>query len=62
MVTGDPDEAGAIGRHALTSVGEIRSRRAADDLRQLRALAAPHDRIDEVAELRHAIGERLATA
>jgi hypothetical protein len=62
MVTGDPDEAGAIGRRALASAGEIRSRRAADDLRQLRELAAPHDRIDEVAELRHAIGERVANA
>jgi hypothetical protein len=60
MATGDPDEAGAIGRRALASVGTIRSRRAADDLRQLRKLAEPHERIDEVAELRHAIGERVA--
>jgi hypothetical protein len=61
MVTGDPNEAGEIGRRALASAGTIRSRRAADDLRQLRTLAAPHDRITEVAELRHAIGERVAT-
>jgi hypothetical protein len=62
MAAGDPDEAGAIGQRALTSAGKIRSRRAADDLRQLRYLAAPHDRIDEVAALCHAIGERVANA
>lgn len=62
MVTGDPDEAGEIGRRALTSAGTIQSRRAADDLRQLRALAAPHNRIDEVSELRHAISARVAGA
>ncbi|MFC4859470.1 XRE family transcriptional regulator [Actinophytocola glycyrrhizae] len=62
MAAGDPDEAGAIGQRALTSAGKIRSRRAADDLRQLRSLAAPHDRIDEVAALCHAIGERVANA
>lgn len=61
MVTGDPHEASEIGRRALASAGTIRSRRVADDLRQLRTLAAPHERITEVAELRHAIGERVAT-
>lgn len=61
MATGDPDEAGEIGKRALAAASDIRSRRAADDLRQLQALAAPHDRIDEVAELRHAIGERVAS-
>jgi hypothetical protein len=61
MATGDPGQAGEIGRRALASAGTIRSRRAADDLRQLRTLAAPHERITEVAELRHAIGERVAT-
>lgn len=60
MATGDPDEAGAIGQRALASAGTIRSRRAADDLRQLRTIATPYERIDEVADLRHAIGERVA--
>lgn len=61
MVAGDPNDASEIGRRALASAGAIRSRRIADELRQLRTLAAPHERITEVAELRHAIGERVAT-
>ena len=62
MVTGDPQQASVIGRRTLAAAGAIRSRRAADDLRQLRTLTARYDRIDEVAELRHAIAERVTSA
>jgi hypothetical protein len=62
MTIGDPEEASAIGRSALSAAGEIRSRRVVDDLRQLRTLAAPHRRIGEVAELCHAIGERVTNS
>jgi hypothetical protein len=60
MTTGDPDEASEIGLRALASAGTIRSRRVADDLLRLRALAEPHERTTGVAELRHAIGARVS--
>jgi hypothetical protein len=60
MRTGDPVEAAGIGVRALEAAGTITSRRAADDLRELRSFAARHQRVPEVAELRNAIGNRLA--
>jgi transcriptional regulator with XRE-family HTH domain len=62
MVTGDPDEAVVIGRQALADVGAVTSQRAADDLRELRQMAAKHRMRTDVADLRFAIGERLAIA
>lgn len=60
MVAGDPNEASETGRRALASAGTIRSRRVADDLRQLRTLSEPHEQITQVSELCHAIGERVS--
>jgi hypothetical protein len=59
MRVGDPHEAVRIGQTALTAAGTITSRRAADDLRELRTFAARHQKMAAVAELRNAIGERL---
>nr|WP_232328210.1 XRE family transcriptional regulator [Kibdelosporangium sp. MJ126-NF4]CEL18591.1 Putative arylsulfatase regulatory protein [Kibdelosporangium sp. MJ126-NF4]CTQ98076.1 Putative arylsulfatase regulatory protein [Kibdelosporangium sp. MJ126-NF4] len=56
MATGDPVEAAAAGHQALDWAGTIRSRRAADDLRDLRRFGAPHNRLAEVEELRQRIG------
>lgn len=56
MHTGDPTEAASIGARALSDVDTVRSRRAIDDMRELRAFATPHERITEVAELRQRIG------
>lgn len=56
MATGDPVEAAALGVQALDWAGPIRSRRAADDLRDLRRLAAPHENTTAVAELTSRIG------
>ncbi|MEU0529149.1 XRE family transcriptional regulator [Amycolatopsis tolypomycina] len=60
MTVGDPAEAAQIGTEALNGAGEITSRRAADDLRELREFAKRHQKVAEVAELREAISERLA--
>ncbi|WP_018681624.1 hypothetical protein [Actinokineospora enzanensis] len=60
MCTGDPAEAVRIGERALVEAGAITSRRAVDDLRELRGFAARHHRVAEVAELRRAIDHRLA--
>lgn len=57
MAAGDPDEAAAIGRRAVLAVDAVRSRRAADDMRELHRLSAPHQRRPPVAELR----QRLRT-
>jgi hypothetical protein len=56
MVTGDPVEAAVLGGQALEWSGSIRSRRAADDLRELRRMATPHETINAVAELTRRIG------
>jgi hypothetical protein len=61
MRTGDPAEAVAIGGQAIADVGAVRSRRALDDLRELRAHAAPHESVNGVPELRHAIGSVVAS-
>ena len=44
---------------ALDAAGTLRSRRAADDLRELR-LGQPHKHLTDVAELRHRIGMAVA--
>ncbi|MGH3824625.1 MAG: XRE family transcriptional regulator [Pseudonocardiaceae bacterium] len=59
MVTGDPLQAAAIGHAALDIVGAIRSRRAAEELRELSRHAAAHQHLDEVAHLRQRIGTLL---
>lgn len=56
MATGDPVEAALLGGRALDWAGNVKSRRAADDLRDLHRFALPHDNLAEVAELRHRIG------
>jgi hypothetical protein len=55
MTTGDPCEAAVVGGRALEAVSTIRSRRAADDMRDLRRFAEPHKRLTGVAELIHRI-------
>lgn len=56
MVTGDPCEAASIGGRALDAVSAIRSRRAANDMRDLRRFGEPHEQLAGVAELIHRIG------
>ncbi len=60
MTTGDPIKAAALGTQALDWAGPLRSRRAADDLRDLRCRAEPHTRLPEVAELCQRIGTVIA--
>jgi hypothetical protein len=59
MATGDPLQAATIGHEALDAAGTIRSRFAADDLRELSRHAAAHQNLDEIAHLRHRIGTLL---
>ncbi len=58
MVT-DPIQAATLGHAALDVAGTVRSRRAADDLRELARYAAGHQALDEVAHLRYRIGTLL---
>lgn len=62
MRAGDPVEAAQIGTRALQEAGTITSKRAADDLRELRTFAHDHRRVSEVAELQSGIGDRLGVA
>ncbi|MGH3896969.1 MAG: XRE family transcriptional regulator [Pseudonocardiaceae bacterium] len=55
MITGDPVQAARIGATALDQAQALRSHRTLDRLRELSRHAAPHQRIDEVAHLRHRI-------
>jgi hypothetical protein len=55
MVTGDPLQAASIGHEALDNADVIRSRRAAEELRELSRHAAAHQHLDEIAHLRHRI-------
>jgi len=55
MATGDPHEASAIGQRAIDDAGRLRSRRAADGLRELRRFAGTHAALPEVSELRERI-------
>jgi hypothetical protein len=55
MVNGDPLEAATFGTQALDAAGPLRSRRALDDLCDLRRLGEPHTHLPEIADLRHRI-------
>jgi hypothetical protein len=59
MATGDPLQAATIGHAALDAAGTLRSRRVADELRELARYAATHQQLDEVAHLRHRINTLL---
>ncbi len=59
MATGDPLQAAAIGVEALDAAGALRSRRVADDLRELSRYADTHQNLEEVAHLRHRINTLL---
>ncbi|WP_280352108.1 helix-turn-helix domain-containing protein [Nocardia abscessus] len=61
MATGDPVEAAGFGTAALIDAGHIRSRRAADDLRELARFAKSHNKVTEAEELRTCIGSTLAS-
>lgn len=62
MATGDPLEAATFGQAALVDAGHLRSRRAADDLRELRMFAQPRAQTTEVEELRARIDSTLVPA
>ena len=62
MVTGDPREASAAGHRAMDDAGRLRSRRAADDLRELRRLAGRHAALPDVAGLRERIAQLAGPA
>jgi transcriptional regulator with XRE-family HTH domain len=55
MITGDPIEAATLGGEAVDTAGTLRSRRAADDLRELGRYAGRHPKVAEVVELRQRI-------
>lgn len=55
MAVGDPHQAAIIGRHALQDAVPLRSHRIVSELRGLARSAEQHDRISDVAELRHDI-------
>jgi transcriptional regulator with XRE-family HTH domain len=57
MATGDPLEATITGHRALDDAGRLRSRRAADDLRELHRFADEHVALPDVADLRERITE-----
>jgi transcriptional regulator with XRE-family HTH domain len=59
MLAGDPVEAATIGREAVETAGTLRSRRAADDLRELGRYAGRHPKVAEVVELRHRISRTV---
>ncbi|NYH90949.1 XRE family transcriptional regulator [Actinopolymorpha rutila] len=56
MATDDPREAVAVGTSALEGAGRLRSRRTAEDLRELRRHAGQHATMPDVADLRRRIG------
>lgn len=62
MATGDPQEATDIGRRALGDAMSIRSRRAADDLRDLDQIAAPYCTNTDIENLRHEIRTSLVAS
>ncbi|GAB2882177.1 helix-turn-helix transcriptional regulator [Streptomyces deserti] len=59
MAKGDPMQAIAIGHQALDDVGRLTSRRAADDLKELRRFAGHHRTLEEAAHLRQRIATTL---
>ena len=60
MATGDPLEAAVFGKSALVDAGHVRSRRAADDLRELAHLSKQHTAATEVEQLRGQIQATVA--
>lgn len=62
MTVGDPQQAATIGTQALKDARSLRSRRAADDLRDLARRATVHEPVSEVAELRYGIRNVLAAS
>ncbi|WP_329405419.1 XRE family transcriptional regulator [Nocardia vinacea] len=60
MAVGDPSEAASIGQRALVDASHLRSRRAADDLRELRRLSHIHSGQLGVPELSERIAGFLA--
>lgn len=61
MVAGEPEEAIPMGLAALDGVGQVRSRRAATGLAELREHTARHLENPEVAELRRRLTAALAS-
>ena len=61
MVTSDPHEASVIGHRAIDDAGRLRSRRAADDLRELRRFAGKHAALPDVADLRERITQLVGS-
>jgi hypothetical protein len=61
MVTGDPLQAASIGHEAVDIAGPLRSRRAAEDLRELSRYATTHQHLEEVEHLRQRIATLLCT-
>jgi hypothetical protein len=61
MVKGDLTEAAVIGGQALAAAGTLRSERLADDIRDLRRFAQPHERVTGVADLLHHISSTALT-
>ncbi|WP_078625342.1 helix-turn-helix transcriptional regulator [Streptomyces iakyrus] len=59
MAKGDPMQGVSIGHKALDDVGRLTSRRAADDLKELRRFAAKHRTLEEAAHLRQRITTSL---
>ncbi len=59
MATVDPLQAATIGHAALDAAGAVRSRRVAEELRELARCAASHEHLDQVAHLRQRIGTLL---
>lgn len=57
MITGDRCEATAIGQRAIADAGQLRSRRVADILRELRSATDPHATRPEIADLREGISQ-----
>lgn len=51
MALGDPSEAAVIGQRAIDDAGRLRSRRAADDLCELRNFASARAALPDVAAL-----------
>ena len=61
MATRDPRQAAAVGHQALDAAANLSSRRAADDLRELRRHACHRLNIPEANELADRITERLSS-
>jgi hypothetical protein len=62
MITGDPRHAATLGQQALNASTRLRSRRAHEDLKELRAFAGRHPTITETVELRDRITETIGAS